>query len=164
MEGQAGYGGRRRPDQSVDSHIGSAAKVSGKARACGGLCSQSEVEDTVEAWMEFPGSRRACFYASNGYATDAPVILEIQGEKGRITIQDQEVTLWTEQDGFRHIPCETVRGIGKSYWGAGHRACIRDYYKALGEGISLPIDLRGVETTFDTMMRIYECAEVQGAG
>ena len=116
------------------------------------------VEDTVEAWMEFPGEKRACFYASNGYATDAPILLELQGTEGRLTLQDQEVTIWTKQEGISHISCEAALGIGKSYWGAGHRACIRDYYKSLNEGKALPINLEGVETTFDTMMRIYESA------
>ena len=116
------------------------------------------VEDTVEAWMEFPGEKRACFYASNGYATDAPILLELQGTEGRLTLQDQEVTIWTKQEGISHISCEATLGIGKSYWGAGHRACIWDYYKSLNEGKALPINLEGVETTFDTMMRIYESA------
>lgn len=52
-----------------------------------------EVEDTVEARMTFPGGARACFYASTGYAADAPVILELQCEKGSITILDQVVTV-----------------------------------------------------------------------
>lgn len=117
-----------------------------------------EVEDTVEAWMAFPGGKRACFYASNGYATDAPVLLEIQGEKGRITLCDQEVTVWTKEAGTEHILCEGKKGIGKGYWGAGHRACIRDFYEAIGMGKRPPTDLRSAAVTFDAMMRIYEQA------
>lgn len=119
-----------------------------------------EVEDTVEAWMVFPGGRRACFYASNGYATDAPVILEIQGDRGRIMLCDQEVTLQAAGGETEHFQCISANGMGKSYWGAGHKACIRDFYESLESGKAFPADLAGVETTFDTMMQIYEKAAV----
>lgn len=115
-----------------------------------------EVEDTVEAWMTFGDGKRACFYASNGYVTDAPVFLELQGEKGRIVINGSEVTLWTMDGGMEHFSYETANGIGKGYWGCGHQACIRDFYRCLEEGRRFQGDVKGVENTFETMMRIYE--------
>ena len=118
-----------------------------------------EVEDTVEAWMAFQGGARACFYASNGYATDAPVLLELQGETGRITVDGSEVTLWTAEGGTEHFFYETANGIGKGYWGCGHQACIRDFYRCLEEGKRFQADVKGVEHTFETMMRIYEKGE-----
>lgn len=118
----------------------------------------TEVEDTVEAWMSFEGGKRACFYASNGYAADAPVILEIQGEKGRIMICDNEVSLWTAEKGSEHMLCEEKRGYGKDYWGSGHLACIRDFYEAIEQRRAPRIGLKDAEITFDTMMRIYENA------
>lgn len=117
-----------------------------------------EVEDTVEAWMSFSDGKRACFYASNGYCTDAPVLLEIQGEKGRIMLNDREVTLWTQESEAEHFTCNGEKGIGKSYWGAGHRACIRDFYQSLTKGTPFSVNLQSVENTFDVMMRIYEAA------
>ncbi len=118
-----------------------------------------EVEDTVEAWMVFQGGARACFYASNGYATDAPVLLELQGEKGRITVNGSEVTLWTAETGTEHFSYERSNGIGKGYWGCGHQACIRDFYRCLEEGKRFQGDVKGVENTFETMIRIYEKGE-----
>lgn len=64
------------------------------------------VEDTVEAWMSFPDGKRACFYASNGYAKDAPVLIEIQGEQGRICMNGQEVTLYRDGAAPEHFLCE----------------------------------------------------------
>lgn len=118
-----------------------------------------EVEDTVEAWMAFEDGKRACFYASNGYAADAPVLLELQGKKGRVTVNGSEVTLWTVEEGAKHFSYETENGIGKGYWGCGHQACIRDFYRCLEEGRRYQGDIKGVETTFETMMRIYEKGE-----
>lgn len=127
------------------------------------LADKIRVEDTVEAWMEFEGGKRACFYASNGYATDAPVILELQGEGGRITMNGPEITLWTPKEGIRHILCEQKDGIGKGYWGCGHDACIRDFYECLEHKSEFQGNIKGVENTFDTMMKIYE-AEAEGEG
>lgn len=114
------------------------------------------MEDTVEAWLAFADGKRACFYASTGYAADAPVILELEGEQGRITVNGSEVTLWTTEHGTEHFSCETKNGIGKGYWGCGHQACIRDFYRCLEPGDAFLGDVKGVEHTFDTMMRIYE--------
>ena len=122
------------------------------------LSDKISVEDTVEAWMEFEEGKRACFYASNGYATDAPVLLELQGEKGRITMNGPEVTIWTQGEGIRHILCEQKDGIGKGYWGCGHDACIRDFYRCLEQRRVFRGNIDGVENTFDTMMKIYEDA------
>lgn len=115
-----------------------------------------EVEDTLEAWMAFEDGKRACFYASNGYVTDAPVLWELQGEKGRITVNGSEVTLWTQERGTEHFSYEVASGIGKGYWGCGHRACIHDFYRCLEQESVFPGDIKGVENTFETMMRIYE--------
>jgi len=115
-----------------------------------------EVEDTVEAWMSFGDGKRACFYASNAYAADAPVFLELEGEQGRITVNGSEVTFWTTKGGTQHFSYETANGIGKGYWGCGHQACIRDFYRCLEKGNAFQGDVKGVENTFETMMRIYE--------
>ncbi|MCR5249219.1 MAG: Gfo/Idh/MocA family oxidoreductase [Lachnospiraceae bacterium] len=121
-----------------------------------------EVEDTVEAWMSFPEGKRACFYASNAYAKDAPVILELQGECGRICMNGQEVSLYPDDGPPEHFLCEKELGIGKDYWGCGHRACITDFYRCLMTGERYGNDPGGVENTFRTMMRIYEEAEKNG--
>lgn len=120
------------------------------------LKSVIEVEDTVEVWMGFGDGKRACFYASNGYAADAPVFLELQGEQGRITVNGSEVTLWTTAGGTEHFSYERSDGIGKGYWGCGHQACILDFYRCLEEGKRFQGDVEGVMNTFETMMSIYE--------
>ena len=176
-----------------------------------------EVEDTVEAWMEFKNGARACFYASTGYAADAPVILEIQGEKGRISMNGSTVFLENEEDGFLILASDIpVKGSGetllagnslqavtdmpgnelqteagrqfgneeqsvisngiiclrqnqgkdwqqtgqrpckiKNYWGFGHKACIKDFYRCLTTGDPFPVNLKSTENSFRTMMKIY---------
>ena len=114
-----------------------------------------DVEDTVEAWMDFKGGERACFYASNAYAADAPVFLELQGEYGRVYMNGSEVTVWKNEDAPEHFLCESQKGIGKDYWGCGHRDCIADFYKCLDSGENYLNSLEGVKRTFTTVMQIY---------
>lgn len=113
------------------------------------------VEDTVEAWMSFPDGKRACFYASNGYAADAPVILELQGETGIITIYGNEVRLKKFGQDTEVFSEKEDLGISKEYWGTGHKKCISDFYRSLEEGTAFKINLESVKNTFEVMMKIY---------
>ncbi|MCR5279883.1 MAG: Gfo/Idh/MocA family oxidoreductase [Lachnospiraceae bacterium] len=113
-----------------------------------------EVEDTVDAVMEFKGGARACFYASNGYSCDAPVIIEIQGDKGRLTINANTVLLNTES-GDELLTTKGLPGFVKDYWGRGHQACIEDFYDCLITGREFPVNLASAENSFKTMMEIY---------
>lgn len=115
-----------------------------------------EVEDTVEAWMEFSGGERVCFYASTGYVVDAPIILEFECERGSVTIIDKIMTIRDERGNTNSIVCEEPKGIGKSYWGSGHLRCIQDFYEKLDTGEVYQNNLNGVSKTMKTTMRIYE--------
>lgn len=120
------------------------------------LPSVIEVEDTVEAWMTFAGGARACFYATTAYATDAPVIFELQCERGSITLVDKSVTVRESGCEPQCYSFEETVGVGKSYWGNGHLACIKDFYDKLDSNARFQNDLDGVKTTMKTMMRIYD--------
>lgn len=114
-----------------------------------------EVEDTVEARMEFSGGKIGLFYASNGYVTDAPITLEVQCENGRITLTDHYLFVWKDE-GLKVISCEEHKGIGKGYWGGGHLACIKDFYQTLSTGTRFQNDLDGVLNIVKTTLKIYE--------
>jgi hypothetical protein len=74
-------------------------------------------------------------------------------------VNGSEVTLCTAESGAEHFFYETENGIGKGYWGCGHQACIRDFYRCLEEGRRFQADVKGVENAFETVMRIYEKGE-----
>lgn len=115
-----------------------------------------EVEDTVEAWMTFSNGARGCLYATTAYATDAPVILELQCERGSITWMDHTVMVRESECEPQYYSFEESVGVGKSYWGNGHLACIQDFYNKRNGRERFQNDLDGVRTTMETMMRIYE--------
>lgn len=114
-----------------------------------------EVEDTVEAWMRFAGDRRGCFYATTAYVTDAPVILELQCERGSITIINQSMSV-TDATGTHMYNVSEQAAPGKDYWGSGHLSCIADFYEKLETGERFRNDPAGVRSTMETMMKIYQ--------
>lgn len=118
-----------------------------------------EVEDTVEARMEFEGGKTAVFYATTAYANDAPVILELSFERGRIALTDRILQIFETGAEPRFVSCEDKNDIiGKEYWGSGHLACIRDFYLCMKEGREYKNDIKGVANTLYTTMKIYEAA------
>lgn len=121
-----------------------------------------EVEDTMEAYMEFTEGDdpvRASFYATTAYGFDAPVLMELFGEKGVVRVEGNSVFSRTwEQEEFDCWKAPGASVLGKAYWGSGHEACIRDFYRCLAEKTAYLNDLPSVENTFYTMMDIYDSA------
>ena len=117
-----------------------------------------EVEDTVEAWLSFAKGKRACFYASNGYVSDAPVFLELECRNGTVSIMDKCILLSkkNKMPEIISVGQDEKKGIGKDYWGNGHFECIKDFYDSLLTERKFQNNLDGVKTTMQTMMKIYE--------
>ena len=72
------------------------------------------MEDTAEAAIHFKNGCLYSLYATNSYASDAPVYLEFQGEKGR---------------------CGLKQDIGFYELDGSYKMCIRDR-SMTGKGIS----------------------------
>lgn len=108
---------------------GGVARVKGVVDS-GILAAATEAEDSAMATLAFRNGARGLFYASNGYTTDAPLLLEIQCEHGVLQLSDN--TLWQIEDGRRTaLVSDAPPDSGKRYWGAGHREAIRRFYRAI---------------------------------
>jgi len=113
-----------------------------------------EVEDTAEIYLR-KGDVPALLYASTAYSQDAPVIIELQFEQAVVRVEGDLMTVI--QDGEkREISCETDPVIGRSYWGAGHKACIADFYRSMEEKKPYQNAPVGCEDTMKTLLTIYE--------
>lgn len=121
----------------------------------------TEVEDTVEAFLEFPGERRACFYATTAYAADAPVLIELACERGSIRLEEEKVTVRFSQGEEAVYSLKAGQAAGKAYWGSGHAACIGDFYRSLEQGTPYANDLQSAENTMQVMARIYESSRIR---
>ena len=117
------------------------------------LAGTIEVEDTAEIYLR-KGSIPALLFASTAYSQDAPVILELHFDQAVIRIEGDLMTVI--RDGKKQeISCTTDPVLGRSYWGAGHKACIADFYRSLKTGTPYRNDPDSCEATVQTMLKLY---------
>ncbi len=108
-----------------------------------------DVEDTVEAFIEFENGARGVFYATNAYADNSSMQVELVFENkllqyinGKLFVDDECVCT------------DKTEYIGKRYWGSGHESVMDDYY-VYGSDFCL----NDVSNTMYTMFAMYESAE-----
>lgn len=108
-----------------------------------------DVEDTVDAYIEFENGAKGIFYATNAHAVNSSVELEFEFEKARL--------LYTNGKLFLNGECvceDSSNFLGKHYWGMGHARTLCDFYS--GEST---LSLCDIKNTMDAMFAIYESAE-----
>ena len=103
-----------------------------------------KVEDVAEAFVKFKEGCLYHLYACNCYSYDAPIEIEIVGEKGRVgLLQDMA---WVQLDGEERYEIKDGYdglAVGPSYWGSSHITQVKDFYKSVGE--DLPVTIDGIE-------------------
>jgi predicted dehydrogenase len=121
------------------------------------LETEIEVEDTISALVTYPDARMS-FYATNSYAEDSPVLMEVQCENMHLRMEGN--TLFCKKTGgiWEQIEVEQLKELGKSYWGAGHIVCIEDFYRCIDLGEPFALELPGVEETIRLTLKIYQSA------
>ena len=112
-----------------------------------------EVEDTAEIYLR-KGDIPALLYASTAYSQDAPVIIELHLEQAVLRLEGDVLTV-IQEGKKQEISCETDPVIGRSYWGAGHKACIADFYRSIEEGTPYANRPACCEDTMATLLKLY---------
>ena len=113
-----------------------------------------EVEDTAEIYLQKDGVP-ALLYASNAYSQDAPVMIELHFERAVIRLEGDTMTVI--RDGNKQeIACVTDPVIGRSYWGAGHKACIADFYRSIENRTRYQNAPASCEATMRVLMTLYD--------
>lgn len=95
-----------------------------------------DVEDSAVADIDFQNGARAVILVTNANTINSSVEIEAAFEKAVYTIKDYKLY---RADAFNPINKELIatdelRVGGKSYYGAGHRALIKDFYSYLRDG------------------------------
>ena len=118
-----------------------------------------EVEDTMEAYLDF-GGPTALFYATTAYCANSPVLVELVCEHATLRMEEREVTVtWADGETQRHsFPEAQPAAQGKAYWGSSHGLCISDFYHSLRTGAPFPNDIPGIRDTAELMLATYESA------
>jgi predicted dehydrogenase len=117
-----------------------------------------EVEDMMEAYYRFEGNKTACFYATTAYCTDVPPLIELFCDNMTIRIEDLEVTIYSKDGVVNKLPMEQKERLGKSYWGAGHRDCIADFYDSINSNRPFSLEFNNIKETILLMLGTYESA------
>ncbi|WJD50738.1 Gfo/Idh/MocA family protein [Enterobacter sp. PGRG2] len=87
-----------------------------------------ETEDSAMATLEFSGGAYGVFHATTCYSADAALSLEIDGERGRLRLEENQ--LWRITGNARTLLAQDTPpdGDARNYWGDGHRRAIQQFY------------------------------------
>lgn len=108
-----------------------------------------EVEDTVDALLQYENGATGIFYATNTYSKHAGPQIEFEFEHASFRYVDKK--LYRDNE----LICEDdTKFSGKDYWGSGHARLFYDFYVK-----QQAFTLSDVENTMQTMFAMYESAE-----
>lgn len=118
-----------------------------------------EVEDTLEAYLDFEGAH-ALFYATTAHCADSPVLVELTCENVTLRMEEQEVALSWKDGTKEHFSLAQPKSsaTGKAYWGASHGLCIGDFYHCLETGERFLNDIPGIRDTAELLLATYQSA------
>ena len=111
-----------------------------------------EVEDTAEIYLDFGDDVKGLFYASTGYCTDAPVMLEICCEHMTIVISGDQLMIDDKEEDKR----KSGNILGKICWGVGHELLIADFYDKLISGEHFPVEINEAERAIKVLLQLYK--------
>ena len=114
-----------------------------------------DVDDTAEATIYFENGATGVFYATNCFATNSPVEIEVVCEKGSLLIRDD--TLYKRVGRESSVVAENSEIVkGKSYWGAGHLKMINSFYSVLQGGNDYYCDISEALPSMQVIEEIYK--------
>ncbi len=117
-----------------------------------------EVEDVADALVGFENGSVYSLFACNYYTHNAPIQIEITGEKGKINVKGFDVTIElgnTKYD-VKPAPQPDVIAGGQGYWGSYHYQQIREFYESvIGDG-SVVIDGKEGRKALEIVLGIYK--------
>lgn len=121
-----------------------------------------DVEDVAEAFIKFQGGCMYQLYACNCYSYDAPIEIEIVGEKGKVGLIQDLAWVRLEDEAYYEIKDER-KGVtaGPSYWGYSHIMQIQDFYDAIVKDEDVTIDGAEGRKALEIIRGIYHAATLK---
>jgi predicted dehydrogenase len=121
-----------------------------------------EVEDCASAAIEFQNGVIYSLFACNYYQENAPIQIEIAGEKGTAHFDGSTVTINTK-DLCRVIPeDDSPDNRGESYWGRAHAIQIKTCYESCLAGSPFPVAPEDARATLAMVLGVYESSRRGG--
>ena len=117
-----------------------------------------EVEDVADAAICFENDSIYSLFATNYYTHNAPIKIEITGEKGKINIVgfDVEIEVNGKSYEVEPAPATDVQFPGQGYWGPYHMKEILQFYDSVIN--DKPVDINGQEgrKALEIVLGIYK--------
>ena len=113
----------------------------------------TEVEDTAEIYLKAQ-DKVALLFFSTAYTEDAPVLIELQLERAVLRLEDDRLEIRQGAD-IQTVTFEKETRMGRAYWGAGHKKCIRDFYDSIREGRPYRNSAASCDDTVQAMLAVY---------
>jgi predicted dehydrogenase len=115
-----------------------------------------EVEDCASAAITFENGARYSLWACNYYQKNAPIQIEIAGERGFGHLDGSVVTITTEKGVQVIQPDTALPGRGEDYWGMTHCIQVRKCYEAFLTGADFPYSPEDAKSTLAIVLGVYE--------
>lgn len=116
-----------------------------------------EVEDEADAAIVLENGVVYSFFATNYYAANSPIRVELCCEKATALLTYDTVTIqWNDGRLETIAPDPSLKTAGENYWGSFHEIQIRECYKALRKGCPMPWSAEDATRTLEIVLSIYE--------
>ena len=116
-----------------------------------------EVEDNAHAVIEYESGAVGVIHATNNYAINAPIMLEMAFENGVWQLWAEKLFKLTDGVPTLVASGESAEHLGeKSYWGASHKMQIEILYRSILAGKRFEIDARSAFDALCLVKGIYE--------
>lgn len=118
-----------------------------------------EVEDTVHALFEYENGVTALFNGTTAFAENLPVMIDIICKRATLRIEGENayIIMLGKMKKLRLKNKQSL--IGKSYWGSGHPALIKDFYFHIEKGQPFPIDAYEGGKATEEFLAIYKSSQ-----
>ena len=118
-----------------------------------------QVEDTVHALFTYKNSVTALFNATTAFSDNLPFMIDVLCEKATLRIEGSNACIIKGGKVKQlHIKNKTPF-TGKSYWGNGHKALIKDFYDCIKHKRHFPIDAYEGGKAVEEFSAIYKSSE-----
>ncbi len=99
------------------------------------------VEDTATVRMELGCGATGIVFATTGFSGNSDVLIELTFEKALLRIEGEKLYRIYPDGGFELLCGKLDREFtGRSYWGHGHSAIIREFYDCINTGRPFPLN------------------------
>ena len=125
------------------------------------ILKSAEVEDVADAAIGFKNGCIYSLFACNYYMYNAPVQIEVMGEKGKVHLKGFDVTIELEdkQYAVKPLPMTDVVNGGKDYWGTYHYRQIREFYACILNDRPIVIDGAEGRIALEIVLGVYQSSK-----